>query len=80
MEGRMTMTETNLNPAELMDAMEALAKANGYGIGSVSFAPRSQPAESDVSYSFEQNHAMTVRLATGRKIMADVVNFTTTKG
>jgi hypothetical protein len=71
------MTDIKMNPEEFMDAMEALAKANGYGIKSVKFAPRSQPSNSSVDYAFSANHLMAADFTTGYQVMMDAPPFTT---
>ena len=65
------MTDKKLAPDELMDALEEMADANGYGITSVTFAPRVQPANSTASYSFTANHLMAADLTTGTQQMMD---------
>jgi hypothetical protein len=71
------MTDRKLTPSELMNALEGLAKANGYGITSIDFMPRVIPANATVSHSFTANHLMAADFKTGMQRMMDGNKFTT---
>ena len=71
-----TMTTSKLSPEQLMDALEEMATESGFGIKSITFAPRVQPANSEAYHSFTANHLMMADFATGMQRMMSSGKFT----